>query len=111
MQNYEEYTRIHRAPVIIPPAEEKQEDAPPVQEQPPDLFASAVPVLRRAKKKYSAIDKVLLVQGILCGLVLAALLALQTSSPIMFETVRNWYNEQLYREITVQVETPGLPGA
>jgi len=111
MQNYEEYTRINRAPVIIPPAGEKQEDAPPEQEQSPDLFASAVPVLRRSKKKYSAIDKVLLVQSVLCGLVLAALLALKTSSPAVFETVRNWYNEQLYREITVQVENPGQPGA
>lgn len=111
MQNYEEYTRINRAPVIIPPVGEKQEDTQQEKEQQPDLFVPSVPILRRSKKKYSVIDKVLLVQGILCGLVLAALLALQASSPAVFETVRNWYNEQLYREITVQVETPGLPGA
>lgn len=111
MQNYEEYTRINRAPVIIPPVGEKQEDTQQEQEQQPDLFIPSVPTFRRSKKKYSVIDKVLLVQSILCGLVLAALLALQTSSPAIFETMRNWYNEQLYREITVQVENPGQPGA
>ncbi|MBR4889040.1 MAG: hypothetical protein IKU17_07835, partial [Clostridia bacterium] len=98
MQNYEEYTRISRVPVIIPPSGEEKptEDPQPEQEQPPDLFRPAAPLLRQVRKKYSAVDKVLLVQSVLCGLILAALLALQVSSPAAFETMRNWYNEQLY---------------
>ena len=116
MQDYEQYARISHAPVILPPAgTEKNEEpagaSPGSMEEAaetggaPDLFSPRIKTVHlRGRRKTG--NRVLLVQAVLSALVLAALLALRAAAPQTFESVKNWYNDLLYREITVTVETP-----
>lgn len=114
MQNYEQTTRIRRAPVIIPPAGAaavQETEEPLIEEETADESAALdlfrAPVFRTAARKTTGAERLLMVQSVLCGLALASLLFLRASSPAVFEAVRNWYTEEIGRVITVQVEAAG----
>ena len=113
MQDYEQYTRISRAPVILPPAggtAQPEQDAPP----PPPEAEEAAPApdlvrmvpRRAARRKPTPADRLLLVQWAVCGLILAAFLFLKSADPAMYEDLRGWYNGQMSRVITVQTQPP-----
>lgn len=119
MQDYEQYTRISRAPVILPPAgasaageeEPKAEQETAAENQPQEEYrtpAQEGPVwqtVRLAGNK-SRSNRLLIVQTLICAAVLAALLLARGAAPETYEQIRGWYNEAMSRVITVSVTPP-----
>lgn len=123
MQDYEQYTRISRAPVILPPAgasaageeEPKAEQETTTENQPenqpeeefhlPTHDGPVWQTVRLAGAKGSA-NRLLLMQTLICAAILIGLLLTRSAAPEAFEQIRNWYGEAMSRVITVSVTPP-----
>lgn len=123
MQDYEQYTRISRAPVILPPAgasaageeEPKAEQETTMENHPenqpeeefhlPTHDGPVWQTVRLAGAKGSA-NRLLLMQTLICAAILIGLLLTRSAAPEAFEQIRNWYGEAMSRVITVSVTPP-----
>ena len=118
MQDYEQYTRISRAPVILPPvgtptdAEEEKEPIPQQDTQPEEEQQQAQdhsgPIwqtihLTGGKGRGS---RLLLVQTLVCVALLLGLLLTRSAAPEVFEGIRSWYAQAMSRVITVSISPP-----
>ena len=123
MQDYEQYTRISRAPVILPPAgasaageeEPKAEQETTMENHPenqpeeefhlPTHDGPVWQTVRLAGAKGRA-NRLLLMQTLICAAILIGLLLTRSAAPEAFEQIRNWYGEAMSRVITVSVTPP-----
>ena len=123
MQDYEQYTRISRAPVILPPAgasaageeepkaeqettmENHPENQPEEEFQLPTHDGPVWQTVRLAGAKGRA-NRLLLMQTLICAAILIGLLLTRSAAPEAFEQIRNWYGEAMSRVITVSVTPP-----
>ena len=123
MQDYEQYTRISRAPVILPPAgasaageeEPKAEQETTTENHPenqpeeefhlPTHDGPVWQTVRLAGAKGRA-NRLLLMQTLICAAILIGLLLTRSAAPEAFEQIRNWYGEAMSRVITVSVTPP-----
>ena len=123
MQDYEQYTRISRAPVILPPAgasaageeEPKAEQETTMENHPenqpeeefhlPTHDGPVWQTVRLAGAKGRA-NRLLLMQTLICAVILIGLLLTRSAAPEAFEQIRNWYGEAMSRVITVSVTPP-----
>lgn len=123
MQDYEQYTRISRAPVILPPAgasaageeEPKAEQETTTENHPenqpeeefhlPTHDGPVWQTVRLADAKGRA-NRLLLMQTLICAAILIGLLLTRSAAPEAFEQIRNWYGEAMSRVITVSVTPP-----
>ena len=123
MQDYEQYTRISRAPVILPPAgasaageeEPKAEQETTMENHPenqpeeefhlPTHDGPVWQTVRLADAKGRA-NRLLLMQTLICAAILIGLLLTRSAAPEAFEQIRNWYGEAMSRVITVSVTPP-----
>lgn len=123
MQDYEQYTRISRAPVILPPAgasvageeEPKAEQETTTENHPenqpeeefhlPTHDGPVWQTVRLAGAKGSA-NRLLLMQTLICAAILIGLLLARSAAPEAFEQIKNWYGEAMSRVITVSVTPP-----
>lgn len=123
MQDYEQYTRISRAPVILPPAgasaageeEPKAEQETTMENHPenqpeeefhlPTHDGPVWQTVRLADAKGRA-NRLLLMQTLISAAILIGLLLTRSAAPEAFEQIRNWYGEAMSRVITVSVTPP-----
>ena len=123
MQDYEQYTRISRAPVILPPAgasaageeEPKAEQETTMENHPenqpeeefhlPTHDGPVWQTVRLAGAKGRA-NRLLLMQTLISAAILIGLLLTRSAAPEAFEQIRNWYGEAMSRVITVSVTPP-----
>lgn len=123
MQDYEQYTRISRAPVILPPAgasaageeEPKAEQETTTENHPenqpeeefhlPTHDGPVWQTVRLADAKGRA-NRLLLMQTLISAAILIGLLLTRSAAPEAFEQIRNWYGEAMSRVITVSVTPP-----
>ena len=123
MQDYEQYPRISRAPVILPPAgasaageeEPKAEQETTMENHPenqpeeefhlPTHDGPVWQTVRLAGAKGRA-NRLLLMQTLICAAILIGLLLTRSAAPEAFEQIRNWYGEAMSRVITVNVTPP-----
>lgn len=123
MQDYEQYTRISRAPVILPPAgasaageeEPKAEQETTTENHPenqpeeefhlPTHDGPVWQTVRLAGAKGRA-NRLLLMQTLICAAILIGLLLTRSAAPEAFEQIKNWYGEAMSRVITVSVTPP-----
>lgn len=117
MQDYEQYTRISHAPVILPPAgtpadaeEEKepliQQDTQPEEEQQVQNHSGPIWQTIHLTGGKGRGSRLLLVQTLVCVALLLGLLLTRSAAPEVFEGIRSWYAQAMSRVITVSISPP-----